>query len=261
VAVCRNAHDRQVEYSLAATKLAKIVEFDHVSYTPPGQTRQVLKQFSLSIESDETVVLLGRSGSGKTTALKLVNGLLMPTSGEVRVEGKPTTQWDPVALKRRIGYVIQEAGLFPHFTVRQNIALPPRLNGWPPEKLNSRTEELLKTVGLQVLGDRYPRQLSGGQRQRAGVARALAAEPTLLLLDEPFGALDPVTRLGLQREFLALRKTALFVTHDIREALQLGSRIALLYEGELAVLEQPAAFQRSQHAEALAFLEVLQNVG
>ena len=256
MAVRRNAHDRQVEYSLAA-----IVEFDHVSYTPPGQTRQVLKQFSLSIESDETVVLLGRSGSGKTTALKLVNGLLMPTSGEVRVEGKPTTEWDSVALKRRIGYVIQEAGLFPHFTVRQNISLPPRLNGWPVEKLKSRIEDLLKTVGLQDLGDRYPRHLSGGQRQRAGVARALAAEPTLLLLDEPFGALDPVTRLALQREFLALSKTALFVTHDIREALQLGSRVALLFEGELAVLDRPAAFQRSQHSEALAFLEVLQSVG
>ena len=241
--------------------MAAIVDFEKVSYTPPGQTRQVLKQFSLSIESNETVVLLGRSGSGKTTALKLVNGLLMPTSGEIRVEGKPTIEWDPVALKRRIGYVIQEAGLFPHFTVRQNIALPPRLNGWPAEKLKARTEELLQTVGLQTLGDRYPRQLSGGQRQRAGVARALAAEPTLLLLDEPFGALDPVTRLALQREFLALRKTALFVTHDIREALQLGSRVALLYEGELAVLDQPAAFQRSQHPEALAFLEVLQSVG
>jgi len=241
--------------------MAAIVEFLQVSYTPPGHSREVLKKFSLTIESGDTVVLLGRSGSGKTTALKLVNGLLFPTSGEVRVEGKTTTDWDSVALKRRIGYVIQEAGLFPHFTVARNIALPPRLNGWAPEKIEARTTEMLRTVGLEDYADRFPRQLSGGQRQRAGVARALAAEPALLLLDEPFGALDPVTRLALQREFLKLRKTALFVTHDIREALQLGTRVALLHQGELAVIAEPAAFQQSQHPEAQAFLEVLQSVG
>lgn len=241
--------------------MSAVVEFREVSYTPPGQTREVLSRFSLELALNETVVLLGRSGSGKTTALKLVNGLLFPTLGQVLVEDRPTTEWDPVALKRRIGYVIQEAGLFPHFTVRKNIAVPPRLNGWSPEKTSRRTEEMLQTVGLQDLGNRYPRQLSGGQRQRAGVARALAAEPTLLLLDEPFGALDPVTRLALQREFLGLSKTALFVTHDIREALQLGTRIALLHDGRLAVLAVPAAFQRSEHPEARAFLEVLQSVG
>jgi len=241
--------------------MAAVVEFQQVSYTPPGQARQVLRNLSLTLESGETVVLLGRSGSGKTTALKLVNGLLFPTSGHVLVEGKSTREWDPVALKRRIGYVIQEAGLFPHFTVSRNIALPPRLNGWAPEKIQARTVEMLRTVGLEDYADRYPRQLSGGQRQRAGVGRALAAEPALLLLDEPFGALDPVTRLALQREFLKLKKTALFVTHDIREALQLGARVALLHQGDLAVVASPASFQQSQHPEARAFLEVLQSVG
>ncbi len=241
--------------------MAAVVEFRQVSYTPPGQAREVLRNLSLTLESGETVVLLGRSGSGKTTALKLVNGLLFPTSGNVLVEGKSTREWNPVALKRRIGYVIQEAGLFPHFTVSRNIALPPRLNGWAPEKIQARTVEMLRTVGLEDYADRYPRQLSGGQRQRAGVARALAAEPALLLLDEPFGALDPVTRLALQREFLKLKKTAFFVTHDIREALQLGARVALLHQGDLAVVADPASFQQSQHPEARAFLEVLQSVG
>ncbi len=241
--------------------MAAVVEFRSVSYTPPGQPNPVLHEFTLALEPGETVVLLGRSGSGKTTALKLVNGLLFPTSGEVWVEGRPTTQWDSVALKRRIGYVIQESGLFPHFTVRKNIALPPRLAGWQPNKITERTNELLATVGLQEFADRYPRQLSGGQRQRAGVARALSAEPTLLLLDEPFGALDPVTRLALQREFLALKKTALFVTHDIREALQLATRVALLHHGRLAVLDTPDRFPSSAHPEAKAFLEVLHGVG
>ncbi len=191
----------------------------------------------------------------------MVNGLLFPTSGEVLVEGKATTAWDAVALKRRIGYVIQEAGLFPHFTVRNNVGLPPRLAGWPPDRIKARTDEMLAKVGLTEYGGRYPRQLSGGQRQRAGVARALSAEPTLLLLDEPFGALDPVTRLGLQKEFRQLNKTALFVTHDVREALQLGSRIALLLKGKLEVIETPDRFTASTHAEAAAFLEVLGHVG
>jgi len=241
--------------------MSAVVEFRSVSYTPLGQTRPVLQDFSLALQRDETVVLLGRSGSGKTTALKLVNGLLFPTSGEVLVEGKPTAEWDSVELKRRIGYVIQESGLFPHFTVRNNVGLPPRLAGWSPEKIAARTTEMLRTVGLTELGDRYPRQLSGGQRQRAGVARALAAEPTLLLLDEPFGALDPVTRLALQREFSSLHKTALFVTHDVREALQLATRVALLHEGRLAVLDSPQRFPNAVHPEAQAFLEVLQSVG
>ncbi|MCU1260806.1 MAG: transporter related [Bryobacterales bacterium] len=243
--------------------MTPIVEFANVAYEIAG--KRILQNFSLAIEPGETLILLGRSGSGKTTALKLVNGLLFPTSGEVLVEGRPTTAWNPVELKRRIGYVIQEAGLFPHFTVEKNVALPPRLAGWPPDKISARVAEMLTRVGLADYAARYPRSLSGGQRQRVGVARALAADPPILLLDEPFGALDPVTRLDLQRQFRELRKTlnttAIFVTHDVREALALGSRIALLLDGKLDVLATPAGFQRADTPEAKAFLEVLQDVG
>jgi osmoprotectant transport system ATP-binding protein len=238
--------------------VSAIVEFRGVSYSAGG--RPVLENFNLSIEQGETVVLLGRSGSGKTTALKLVNGLTFPAQGVVLVEGKPTTEWNPVELKRRIGYVIQEAGLFPHFTVAANVGIVPRLAGWPTEKIAARVEEMLKNVSLPEYGGRYPRSLSGGQRQRVGVARALAAQPTLLLLDEPFGALDPVTRLDLQRQFRSLRETALFVTHDVREALMLASRVALLCNGRLEVLATPAEFVHSEKPEARAFLEVLENV-
>jgi osmoprotectant transport system ATP-binding protein len=237
-----------------------LVEFASVNYSING--REILRDFNLALSPGETVVLLGRSGSGKTTALKLVNGLIFPSSGRVLVEGKPTTEWDPVQLKRRIGYVIQESGLFPHFTVAANVGVVPRLAGWPEADISKRVTELLANVGLPAaeFGSRYPRQLSGGQRQRIGVARALAAHPSLLLLDEPFGALDPVTRLDLQRQFLALRETALFVTHDVREALLLGTRIALLREGRLEVLAAPQEFSRSDNPEARAFLEVLNHV-
>ncbi len=236
-----------------------IVEFRAVSYSAGG--RPVLENFNLSIEKGETVVLLGRSGSGKTTALKLVNGLIFPASGVVLVEGKPTTEWNSVELKRRIGYVIQEAGLFPHFTVAANVGIVPRLAEWPVEKTAVRVKEMLANVGLSEFAERFPRSLSGGQRQRVGVARALAAYPSLILLDEPFGALDPVTRLDLQRQFHALRETALFVTHDIREALTLATRIALLRNGHLEVLARPSEFAHSDNAEARSFLEVLENVG
>jgi osmoprotectant transport system ATP-binding protein len=229
-----------------------------VTYQAGG--RPVLADFNLAIEPGETIVLLGRSGSGKTTALRLVNGLIFPASGQVLVEGKPTTEWNPVDLKRRIGYVIQEAGLFPHFTVAANVGIVPRLAGWPPEKIAARVTEMLANVGLPEYAERFPKSLSGGQRQRVGVARALAGNPSLLLLDEPFGALDPVTRLELQRQFLRLRETALFVTHDVREALLLASRVALLHEGHLEVLATPADFVHSENAEARAFLEVLENV-
>jgi osmoprotectant transport system ATP-binding protein len=243
--------------------MTPVVEFDHVHYEIAG--KQVLRDFDLRVEAGETIVLLGRSGSGKTTALKLVNGLLFPTSGEVRVAGKATTEWDPVALKRHIGYVIQEAGLFPHFTVEKNIALPPRLAGWPADKIGARVAEMLARVGLSEYGSRYPRSLSGGQRQRVGVARALAADAKLLLLDEPFGALDPVSRHDLQRQFIELRKslntTAIFVTHDVREALVLGSRIALLHDGNLETVAAPGEFLHAATKEARAFLEVLQDVG
>jgi len=225
--------------------------------------KEILRDLSFDVEAGETLVLLGRSGSGKTTALKMVNGLLCPSAGEVLVEGTATTAWHPIRLKRRIGYVIQEAGLFPHFTVAANVGLVPRLEGWTPHDIQARVHALLDQVGLPPaqFASRYPRELSGGQRQRVGVARALAADPPLLLFDEPFGALDPVTRVELQRQFLELRrrlgKTAIFVTHDVREALLVATRIALLHNGRLAVLSTPSEFLRAQGEEARAFLACL----
>jgi osmoprotectant transport system ATP-binding protein len=237
------------------------VEFRHVDFLIDG--RAILKDLNFSIEPGETLVLLGRSGSGKTTALRLINGMILPTSGEVRVDGKATVEWDPVRLRRGNGYVIQEGGLFPHFTVARNIGLVPRLEGWAESKVAARVAEMLERVSLPggEFAERFPRQLSGGQRQRVGVARALAADPKILLFDEPFGALDPVTRLDLQRQFLRLRadfgKTSVFVTHDVQEATKLATRIALLYQGTLAFLGSPAEFAASQHPEARAFLDVL----
>jgi osmoprotectant transport system ATP-binding protein len=237
------------------------VEFREVCYRIRDSL--ILDKLSFRIEPGETLVLLGRSGSGKTTALKLVNGLLFPSSGEVLVDGRPTTAWNVIALRRSIGYVIQEVGLFPHFTIRENVGLVPRLEGWPPERIASRTRELLEQVGLDPgqFADRRPRELSGGQRQRVGVARALAANPRLLLFDEPFGALDPVTRRELQDQFLGLRntlqKTSIFVTHDVGEALRLSTRIAVLDRGRLEVLATPEEFLRSQAPETRAFLAVL----
>jgi osmoprotectant transport system ATP-binding protein len=241
--------------------MTPLVAFRNVSYRIGEHV--ILQDLSLDVQPGETLVLLGRSGSGKTTALKMVNGLVVPTGGEVLVEGRPTTAWDPIRLRRRIGYVIQEVGLFPHFTVADNVALVPRLEAWPPEKIRPRVEDLLHQVGLDPAGfaARYPRELSGGQRQRVGVARALAADPPLLLFDEPFGALDPVTRLEIQQLFLRLRetlgKTALFVTHDVREALLLGSRIALLKNGRVEVLATPSELLRARGEEVELFLAVL----
>jgi len=240
---------------------AAALEFRKVSHRIGGNL--ILDNLSFRIAPGRTLVLLGRSGSGKTTALKMLNGLLFPTSGEVLVDERVTTQWDLIQLRRSIGYVIQEVGLFPHFTIGENIGLVARLKGWPPDRVASRVAELLQQVGLgpaQFL-NRYPRQLSGGQRQRVGVARALAAEPNLLLFDEPFGALDPVTRVELQDQFLELRdrvgKTSIFVTHDVREALRLGTEIALLHRGKLEALTTPAEFLNSQGPEARAFLSTL----
>ncbi|MFN7995534.1 MAG: ATP-binding cassette domain-containing protein [Bryobacteraceae bacterium] len=241
--------------------MSPIVEFRAASYRIG--TRDILKKLSLEIQPGETLVLLGRSGSGKTTALKMVNGLILPSSGEVLVDGKPTASWDSVRLKRRIGYVIQEIGLFPHYTIAQNVGLVPKLEGWEEGRIHERVGSLLSQVGLDPaqFSARYPRQLSGGQRQRVGVARALAADPSVLLFDEPFGAVDPVTRLELQKQFLALRrelgKTSIFVTHDVREALMLASRIALLQDGSLHVVATPREFLRSEDAEARAFLACL----
>jgi osmoprotectant transport system ATP-binding protein len=236
------------------------VEFRHVDLRIGD--RAILNDLTLSIETGETLVLLGRSGSGKTTALRLINGMILPSAGEVRVDDKSTAEWDLVRLRRGNGYVIQEGGLFPHFTVARNIGLVPRLEGWPEGKIAARVSEMLERVSLPAdFAQRFPHQLSGGQRQRVGVARALAADPKILLFDEPFGALDPVTRLELQREFLRLRadfgKTSVFVTHDVQEAMKLATRIALLHEGKLAFLGGPAEFTRSEHPEARAFLDVL----
>src|SRR5271167_3744931 len=184
-------------------------------------------------------MLVGRSGSGKTTCLKMINRLLTPTEGEIRVDGTSVTQWDAIKLRRRIGYAIQDVGLFPHYSVRENVALVPRLERWEPGRIDARVEEVLQLVGLpsREFGERYPSQLSGGQRQRVGLARALAAEPPILLMDEPFGALDPITRAEIQAEFKRLQqklgKTIVFVTHDVGEALMLGDRIALMDSGRL----------------------------
>jgi osmoprotectant transport system ATP-binding protein len=226
--------------------------------------RAILRDISLDVGEGETVVLLGRSGSGKTTLLKTVNGLIAPTAGTIRFAGRTTAEWDPIHLRRSMGYVIQDAGLFPHWTVEANVALVPRLAAWPPERIAPRVEELLTAVGLAPaeFRGRYPRELSGGQKQRVGIARALAADPPLLLFDEPFAAVDPITRFDLQRLFLELRrsvrKTALFVTHDIREAMMLASRIALLKDGALELLAEPREFRAAETPEARAFLASLE---
>ncbi|HXI44552.1 MAG TPA: ATP-binding cassette domain-containing protein [Bryobacteraceae bacterium] len=242
-----------------------VVEFRGITYSVPRDAGRfgILEHLSFTVNAGETLVLLGRSGSGKTTALKMVNRLIAPTAGEVLVEGRPTSAWDPIRLRRRIGYVIQETGLFPHFTVAENIGLVPRLEGWPADRIRARVGELLTQLDLapDEFAGRYPRELSGGQRQRVGVARALAADPPVLLFDEPFGALDPVTRLDVQRQFLALRKrlrkTAIFVTHDVREALMLGTRIGLMRAGRLEMMATPQEFLQEGSAEARAFLACL----
>ena len=222
--------------------------------------RPLVEGVSFIVGQGETLVLLGRSGSGKTTTLKLINRLLEPTAGEVLVAGQRASDLDATRLRRRIGYVIQEIGLFPHFTVERNVGLVPSIEGWPPARIADRAREMLALVGLdaEIFRARYPHELSGGQRQRVGVARALAADPPLLLLDEPFGALDPITRVELQREFRALEgrlgKGMVFVTHDVREGLLLGTRIGLMHQGRLVFLGTAEEFRRSEHPEVRAFM-------
>ena len=241
-----------------------VIEFRHTHFSLPT-TAALLSDLSLDVHEGETLVLLGRSGSGKTTALKLINRLLEPTGGTVLVEGRSTVEWDPIRLRRHIGYVIQETGLFPHFTVERNVALVPQLEGWPPERIRARVAELLELVGLEPaqFSRRYPHQLSGGQRQRVGVARALAADPPVLLMDEPFGALDPLTRAEIQREFHSLqrrlRKTIVFVTHDLREALLLADHIALLDTGRLVGTYAPDEFLKSTHPIVAAYAAAFQD--
>lgn len=237
-----------------------VIECREAGYRLNGG-RALLSGLSLKVQRGETLVLLGRSGSGKTTTLKLINRLLLPTEGDVLVEGRATTEWDPIRLRRHIGYAIQEVGLFPHFSVERNVGLVPSLEGWEPARIRARVFDLLRLVNLdpEQFAARRPHELSGGQRQRVGVARALAADPPILLMDEPFGALDPVTRAEMQQEFGRLRarlnKTIVFVTHDIHEALRLGSRIALIAAGRLVGIYLPEEFLRAPDPEAKAFVE------
>ena len=238
------------------------IEFRHVSF---GRSRQapVLDGFSLTVDAGEALALVGASGAGKTTALKLVNRLLVADAGEVRVQGKDTREWDAIRLRRSVGYVIQEVGLFPHLTVADNIAVVPRLERWDDQRVTARVRELLDLIGLS--SDRYaarwPDELSGGERQRVGVARALAADPPVLLMDEPFGALDPVTRRQLQEEFRQiqsrLRKTVLLVTHDMAEAVALADRIGVLDRGQLIWSGPAEAILQSEDPRVRQFVDAV----
>ena len=220
---------------MAPTGAAEIV-FDHVTKRYPGRERAAVDDLSLTIPAGDICILVGPSGAGKTTAMKMVNRLIDYDEGDIRIDGTSIRDQDVTQLRRRIGYVIQQVGLFPHMTIADNVATVPRLLGWPRDRQRARVAELLELVGLEAEdAKRYPAQLSGGQRQRVGLARALAADPPLMLMDEPFGALDPITRDRLQLEFLRLhdevQKTVIFVTHDIDEAIKLGDRIAIMREG------------------------------
>jgi osmoprotectant transport system ATP-binding protein len=241
------------------------IKFSNVSYRLETGY-DLLHNLNLEVLRGETLVLLGRSGSGKTTSLKLINRLLEQSEGEIHVDGRSVRDWDVIRLRRMIGYVIQEVGLFPHFTVARNIGVVPQIEGWHSDRIQQRVQELLQLVGLESqLASRYPRELSGGQRQRVGVARALAADPSFLLMDEPFGALDPITRAELQREFLALQqrlgKTVVFVTHDLREALVLGTRIALMEAGQLVATHTPDEFLRSTNPLVHAYVDAFKTGG
>ena len=232
--------------------------FDRVSKTYPGAARPAIAELSFEVPAGEVCVLVGPSGCGKTTAMRLVNRMIELTSGDIRLDGRSVRERSPAALRRGIGYVIQQVGLFPHRTVAQNIGTVPGLLGWDAQRVRARVQELLELIDLDpAMGDRFPSQLSGGQRQRVGVARALAVDPPLLLMDEPFGAIDPITRDRLQDELLTLqgrlRKTIVFVTHDIDEAMKLGDRIAVLREG--GVLAQYATPDDLVRSPADAFVE------
>jgi osmoprotectant transport system ATP-binding protein len=239
------------------------IAFDRVSFAydsgPP-----VLRDLSLTVERGEVVAMVGRSGAGKSTVLRLINRLALPTRGTVAVEGRPTPSWDPIQLRRQTGFVLQDIALFPHMTVADNVSLLARLDGWSPDRLHRRVAELLALVGLPSdFGDRWPDEISGGQQQRVAVARALMMDPPILLMDEPFGALDPLTRLALHRELRriqsTLHKTIVIVTHDLREALALGDRVGVLDQGQLVFSGPPADLRDASHPfvqELLATLEL-----
>ena len=228
-----------------------MIAFTDVSFSRGDHV--VLSGLTFAVERGEIVALVGRSGAGKSTVLKLINRTLTPASGRIVVHGRDTSEWDPIALRRTAGYVLQDVGLFPHMTVRRNVSILPELVGWTRERQDTRSDELLSLVGLpaEVYADRWPDQLSGGQRQRVGVARALAIDPTIVLMDEPFGALDPVTRAELHREFRRIqstvRKTVVIVTHDMREAFALADRVGVLEAGRLVAYDRPDALQLSDH--------------
>ncbi|MFE2988170.1 betaine/proline/choline family ABC transporter ATP-binding protein [Streptomyces sp. NPDC059262] len=224
------------------------IELENLTKRYPGSAAPAVDNVSLEIKAGETVIFVGPSGGGKTTLLKMINRLIEPTSGRIRIGGEDVTDMDPVKLRRKIGYAIQSSGLFPHMTVAQNIALVPKMIGWSKSKIKARVEEMLDLVGLDPaeFRGRYPRQLSGGQQQRVGVARALAADPPVLLMDEPFGAVDPITRDHLQDELIRLQrelhKTIVFVTHDFDEAIKIGDRIVVLRErSHIAQFDTPEA--------------------
>jgi osmoprotectant transport system ATP-binding protein len=249
-----------------------LVRFDRVEFrhdgrpgraTPSGSPPPVLKDVTLSLNRGETVALVGRSGAGKSTLLRLVNRMLTPSAGRVTVDGRDTLEWDAIRLRRQVGYVIQDVGLFPHMTIAENVAVVPRLEGWPEARVAERTRELLDMVGLPAadFAARRPHQLSGGQRQRVGVARALAIDPPILLMDEPFGALDPVTRAEVRDEFTRLKKrlrtTVLVVTHDIAEAFALADRVGVLDAGELIALDTPPQVAASTDRRVRALIDAL----
>jgi len=224
-----------------------MIRLENVSKTFPGAPRPAVDRLDLDVPGGTTCVLIGPSGCGKTTTMRIVNRLIEPDAGRIIVEDQDVTRSDAVALRRRIGYVIQQVGLFPHMTIAQNVATVPQLLGWPQERIAERVEEMLSLVGLEPAQflTRHPRHLSGGQRQRVGVARALAADPPVLLMDEPFGAVDPIVRAGLQAELLGilrrLAKTVIFVTHDIDEAIRMGDLIAIMKDGRLVQCAAPEA--------------------
>ena len=238
------------------------IEFRDVSFRRPGGPL-VLDGFNLAVDAGGVLALVGRSGAGKTTILKMVNRLLTPDGGAVMVEGRDTREWEPIRLRRRVGYVLQDIGLFPHMSVADNVAVAPRLEGWDRARVDARVGELLELVGLapDEFGARWPDELSGGQRQRVGVARALAVDPPVLLMDEPFGALDPLTRAELHAEFRRIqqrvRKTVIIVSHDMGEAFALGDRVGVIEQGHLIACDRPAAVAASTDPRVRRLLDAL----
>ena len=241
---------------------AAAIEFRDVSFARPGGP-PVLDHFNLRVEPGEVLALVGRSGAGKSTLLKLINRLLTPDAGAVVVEDRDTREWEPIALRRRVGYVLQDVGLFPHMSVTDNVAIVPRLDGWPADRVAARVDELLELINLPAprYANKWPDELSGGERQRVGVARALAVDPPFLLMDEPFGALDPLTRAELHAEFsriqARLHKTVIIVTHDMGEAFALGDRVGVLDAGKLIACDRPGAVAASADRRVRQLLDAV----